>query len=60
MKKEYINPEMEIVKIATSGMIATSNPVDLGGAGDYSGGGGLSGAPEFELWDDSELILPNP
>ena len=26
MKKTYINPEMEIVKIATCSMIATSDP----------------------------------
>jgi hypothetical protein len=35
MKKTYINPEMEIVKIATQQMIATSGP-SIGG--EFQGG----------------------
>ncbi|MBO7591366.1 MAG: hypothetical protein J6T05_07200 [Prevotella sp.] len=51
MKKIYISPKTECIKIGTIGMIATSSQ-SLGGASDYSGGGTISGAREFSDWDD--------
>lgn len=49
MKKAYISPELQCIKIATVGMLAVSQ--GLNGASDYTGGGTLSGAPAFD-WDE--------
>lgn len=49
MKKTYISPEMQCIKIATASMLAASNTQGLGAAVDFSSGGDLSGAPEFEI-----------
>ena len=57
MKKTYINPEIKIVKVALSQMIATSNPEgfssELGGDGG-SGDSGLS-RRGGSLWDDEDF-----
>lgn len=53
MKKQYISPKAECIKIQTIGMIATSSQ-SLGGASDYSGGGELSGSRGY---DDDDLSL---
>ncbi|MBQ7513760.1 MAG: hypothetical protein IJS95_05160 [Prevotella sp.] len=48
MKKAYINPEMEIVKIQTTGMLATSGGVTDGSPlGDEFTPGDQSFAPEL-------------
>ena len=49
MKKTYINPEMEIVKIETQQLIATSGP---GVGGQYGGG-----TPEGRLMDDFDDLM---
>ena len=41
MKKTYLNPELQVVKLQTIGMLATSNPEDGfagGGKGDLESG----------------------
>ena len=48
MKKTYISPKAECIKIETIGMIATSNQ-SLSGATEYSGGGELSGSREYDF-----------
>ena len=56
MKKKYINPNIEVVMIATQQMIATSNPEDglkSGGKGSLGGeikSGALS--REYDFFDE--------
>ncbi len=38
MKKTYINPEMEIIKVATQQMLAASEQVDFGSSVDSASG----------------------
>ena len=58
MKKTYINPELEVVKIQTMQMLAASDP-DLGG-GDFGGGDPIL-APEigsdFDFSDEGGFTL---
>lgn len=42
MKKIYINPEMEIVKIASQTQILTGSDQQMGQKGSYSGSGGIN------------------
>ena len=46
-KKEYINPEMEVVKIVTHGMLATS-PFSGDPTNPTPGDAGGAAAPEFD------------
>lgn len=56
MKKKYIHPEIDIVLIATNGVLAGSGGGP--GAGDQSnpgmGGGGAREWQDFDLFDDEE------
>ena len=53
MKKIYNSPELRIVNIATTGIIAAS--VDVQGAPGHSTGGTLSGSRRrHSVWDDDE------
>ena len=52
-KKSYIQPSVTCTKIATIGIIATSQ--SLGDATNYSSGGSISGARSSGFpWDDDE------
>lgn len=51
MKKQYINPEMEVMNIQSQALLAGSP----GKGGEYGGGGVLSRETEFDpYWDDEE------
>ena len=50
MKKQYINPELEVVVIQTSGFMMASQDAPVGG-GSQNNGNAL--APGFD-WDDDD------
>lgn len=53
MKKIYNSPELRIVNIATTGIIAAS--VSVKDASEHSTGGTLSGSRRrYSVWDDDE------
>ena len=52
MKKTYIAPEMEIVKVQTVGMIATSSTMELNST-TVSGSSALS-RESGGVWDDDD------
>jgi len=64
MKKQYVNPSLEVVKIQQLGYILTESIVDIEGNTDIDYGGGGHGepmAPEFldegidwNYWSDDE------
>ena len=56
MKKTYQNPEMKIVKVQMTQMIATSNPDGFVGTLGSNGGNGNDalGRRGGSLWDDDE------
>ena len=52
MKKQYINPSMDVINIGMSPLLAGSDP-KLGG--EYGGGAVLSRENDFDpYWDDEE------
>ena len=53
MKKKFIAPHIEVVKLDTRDIIATSK-LDFG----EGGGTGIVGAPLRNVWDDEDLFLP--
>ena len=55
MKKTYINPEMNVIKIATQQMLAASDPDGYDGSINNSGQGGSKAlSREFFDFDDEE------
>ncbi len=50
MKKTYINPSMEVIKIATQQMLAGSGTIPMGDAGSANNAEGRY----FGDWDDEE------
>lgn len=55
MKKIYNSPELRIVNIATTSIIAASVTAGVQGAPEHSTGGTLSGSRRRNtLWDDDE------
>jgi len=60
MKKQYVNPSLEVVKIQQRGCVLTESIVDIEGNTDidYGGGGHVDPmAPEF--LDDYEIDDPS-
>lgn len=55
MKKTYINPELNVVRIATQHMIATSGPLVDGTTGDVNDL--LSREAEFDLEEDDDFEM---
>jgi hypothetical protein len=52
MKKTYINPVMNVVKIETQKMLAASNPDGFAGGLNTTGGGGSNAlGREDDDWD---------
>lgn len=57
MKKTYIIPAVQVVKMHATSMLATSEKVNLGDAENYSGGGTLTGTKGNavgNIWDDDD------
>jgi hypothetical protein len=52
MKKTYINPEMNVIKIATQQMLAASGPDGFSGGLNNSGSGGGNALGREDDWDD--------
>jgi hypothetical protein len=56
MKKQYVNPPLEVVKIQQLGYILTESIVDIAGNTDIDYGGGGHGEPMApEFFDEFEV-----
>ena len=56
MKKSYIKPQLLLVKISTSQLIAASQNLNMGSAEEYNSGshGELGSRRRGSFWDDEE------
>ena len=57
MKKTYIIPAVQVVKMHATSMLATSEKVNLGDAKDYEEGGTITGTKGNDvgnIWDDDD------
>ena len=58
MKKTYINPELEVIKIATQQMLADST-LSIDGSVEITNEGDLLSRESFDVFDDENVDYDN-
>jgi hypothetical protein len=58
MKKTYINPELEVIKIATQQMLADST-LSIDGSVEITDEGDLLSRESFDVFDDENVDYDN-